>query len=101
MKKFTVKFLREFEVEIEAENGAHAKNIAERILTQFPAGTCKLLSLVAEDYTEQPCQGCLDFGPIKSEVGTPPRGGHPNGGGSPGTPIIRTEEIVDQIAAAA
>lgn len=99
MKKFSVKFLREFEVEIQADNGDSAAQIASSILAQFPKGSCKLLSIVAEDYIERGCTACEE-GTIKPSSGKPPHG-NPGGGGSPGTPVVRTEEMVDQVAEAA
>lgn len=97
MKKFTVKFVREFEVEVQAEDASAAKLLADRVLTQFPKGTTKLLSLVAEDYVESKCAGCA-VDPLNPHG--KPRG-NPDGGGSPGTPVIRIEELADQVAEAA
>ena len=92
MTKFKVKFLREFEVDIDAESLEIAGQLAQKVLTQFANGTCKLLSIVQEGVvvTQE-----------SEKPRTPPRGGPPNLGGSPGTPVIRTPEIVDQIARAA
>lgn len=98
MKKFTVKFLRRFEVEIQADNGDSAAQIASSILAQFPKDTCMLLSIIAEDYVEGECKACA-VDPLNPHG--KPRGGSPEGGGSPGTPVIRTEEMVDQVAEAA
>lgn len=90
MRKFHVKFLREFEVEIQAESTAVAEQMAQRLTGQFPPETCKLLSIIAEDAP-------------KAEAPKPPNKpwGRPNGGGSPGTPTIRVPELIDQIAEAA
>lgn len=96
MKKFSVKFLREFEVEVEAVSTAAAQAMAERIVAQFPEGTCKLLSVIAEGVEVEVAAEITEQGRT-----TPPRGGRPNGGGSPGTPVVRTEVLVDQIAEAA
>lgn len=93
MKKFTVKLQRDFEVEVEAEDIVIADALARQVLAQFPEGTCKLLSIKADDYKEPPEEP--DPVPFK------PRGGKPNGGGTPGTPVVRNEILVDQIAEAA
>jgi|SRR5579871_1508381 len=97
LRKFRVKFLREFEVEIEAESGEMATQISSSILAQFPKDTCKLLSVIAEDYVEQPCAGCA-ADPLNPSG--KPRG-NPTGGGSPGTPTVKTPPLVDQVAEAA
>ena len=52
MKKFNVKFSREFEVDVEAETTEIAQALARNIIAQFPKGSCKLLSIIAEDYVE-------------------------------------------------
>lgn len=98
MKKFTVKFLREFEVEVQADSGDMASQIAASILAQFPKDSCKLLSIVAENYVEGECAGCA-VDPMSPHG--KPRGGKPNGGGSPGTPTISVPVLVDQVAEAA
>jgi hypothetical protein len=54
MGKYHAKFLRLFEVEIEADGIDAAKAAAQRIVSQFPAGTCKPLSVIAHDYVEPP-----------------------------------------------
>lgn len=91
MKKFSVKFLREFEVEIQAESAEIASQLAAKVLAQFPKDSCKLLSIIQEGVkTEE-----ADPGPRR------PRGGPPNLGGSPGTPVIRQEVLIDQVAKAA
>jgi hypothetical protein len=46
MKKFTVKFTREFEVEIEAIDAKIAEMLAKQVMAQFPEGTCKMLSVI-------------------------------------------------------
>lgn len=97
MKKYNVKFVREFEVEVEAVSTGAATAIAERIMAQFAPGSCKLLSVVAEG-VEVEVVAELGLG---SGRAPPPRGGKPNGGGTPGTPVVRTEVLVDQIAEAA
>jgi hypothetical protein len=91
MKKYFVVFQRDFEVEVEAESTADAAVLARQIVAQFPAGTCKLLSIKAEDYVEPP------------EPATPPSKprGRPNGGGTPGTPVVKKEVLADAIAEAA
>lgn len=52
MNKFNAKFQREFEVQIEADDIQTAEQLARRVLTGFPAGTTKLLSILPEGYTE-------------------------------------------------
>ena len=52
MKKYHVKFLRLFEVDVEADDIKIAEALARQVLAQFPAGTCKLLEVKAEDYVE-------------------------------------------------
>jgi hypothetical protein len=94
MKKFNVKFQREFEVQVEADSLEIAGQLARQVLAQFPAGSCKLLSIYAEDYVE-PTES------IGPDQPTPPRGGSPLGGGSPGTPTATVPVLVDQIAEAA
>lgn len=89
MKKFTVKFQRDFEAEIEAVDIDIAGTIAHNIVAQFPAGTCKLLSVLPEGYVPP-----ADPEPVR------PRGGPPSGG-TPGTPVVKQEILADQIAKAA
>lgn len=91
MKKFHVKFLREFEVQIEAVDLATANDLAGAIIGQFPEGSCKLLSVVAEGVVAVP-----DGDPPRRSWGKP----DPSGG-SPGTPVVRVEELVDQVSEAA
>lgn len=99
MKKFKVKFSREFEVDVEAESGTIAEAMARSIITQFPPGTCKLLSVIAEGHGEMECAGCA-VDPM-NPYGKP-RGPKPDGhGGTPGTPVVRQEVLVDQVAEAA
>lgn len=93
MKKFSVKFLREFEVDIEAEDTKIAEQLAQQILSQFPAGTVKLLSVIAE--------GAVVIADGEPSPPTKPWGSPNGGGGSPGTPIVRQEVLIDQIAEAA
>ena len=52
MKKFKVKFQREFEVDVHAETIEMARTLTDAVLGQFPKDTCKLLSIYAEDYKE-------------------------------------------------
>lgn len=49
MKKFVIKFQRDFEVEFEAADLKTAGEYAKRIVDNFPQGTCKILSVRAED----------------------------------------------------
>lgn len=90
MSKFTVKFQRDFEVDIEVESTAHAQVWAQTMILQFPKETCKILSIIREGVE------------VETTPDKPPTPfGRPNGGGSPGTPVIRVETLVDQIAEAA
>lgn len=98
MKKFKVKFVREFEVQIQAENGAMASQVGSSIIAQFPKDTCKLLSIIAEDYVESECSGCA-VDPMNPKG--KPRGGPPNLGGNSGGTVVKVPVLVDQIAAAA
>lgn len=93
MKIFNVKFVREFEVEIQAEDTKTAETLAQKVLGQFAAGTCKLLSIV--DVENVPLQAEPPPTPRR------PRGGPPNLGGSPATPTIKVPVLVDQVAEAA
>ena len=43
--KYTVTFHSEFDVEIDAENPEHAQTLARHVLTQFPVGKLKLISV--------------------------------------------------------
>jgi hypothetical protein len=52
MKKYTAKFLREFEVEVQADSMTMAQMLAMRILGQLPFGSVKIVSITAEDYIE-------------------------------------------------
>lgn len=101
MKQFKVKFARTFEVDVAAENGAVAQAVADSIMAQFPADSCTLLSIIAEDHVEGECAGCAVD--MMKPYGKPkgPPGGPPNMGGSPATPVIRLPVLEDQIAAAA
>lgn len=101
MKKFTVKIQREFEVGIEAVDLQTAEALARQVLLQFPPGTAKLLSLVAEDAKDESCAACKEEGPIKPDPTPSPYRPKPVGGGSPATPTIRVPVLVDQIAEAA
>lgn len=99
MKTFKVKFVREFEVDVEADSGVGAANIAATILEQFPKDTCKVLSIIAEDYVEGECTGCA-VDPMKPHG--KPKGPKPDpSGGSPATPVMKVPVLVDQIAVAA
>ena len=48
MTNYGVTFVREFPVEVEADNLEMAETLARRVIASFPAGTCKLLSVAAE-----------------------------------------------------
>lgn len=93
MKKYQVTFQRAFEVNVEADSLEVAELLAKQIIAQFPADTCKLLSIVAEDAVVQ--HSSPDIKPPTSPLGRPPTGG------TPGTPVIRQEVLEDQIAEAA
>lgn len=99
MKKFQVKFVREFEVGIEAEDAVTAKALADEIVKQFPPETSRVLSIIAEDYVEGDCAGCA-VDPHKPYG--KPKGPKPDpSGGSPSTPTMKVPVLVDQIAEAA
>jgi len=65
MKTFIGKFTRDFEVAFEVENLEAAETAASAVLQQFPTGTCKLLSIFAEDYVEH-IEPVKDGGPVDS-----------------------------------
>lgn len=91
MNKYRIKFQRDFEVDVEAEGIQLAEGIGKAILAQFPKDTCKLLSIEAHG----------EVAAVQPEKPTPPfkPRGRPNGGGTPGTPVVRQQEVlVDQIA---
>jgi hypothetical protein len=48
MRKFTVKFNREFEVGIEAENLEVAQALSRQIIANFPPETARVLSIIEE-----------------------------------------------------
>lgn len=98
MKKFNVRFLRVFEVEIFAEDSANAQTLADQILGQFPKDSCKMLSIIAEGAE---VQVLAEIGGETGRKPPPPKGGPPNLGGSPATPVVRLPVLEDQIAAAA
>lgn len=100
MKKFNVRFVREFEVQIEADSTDIAQALAAQVLAQFPPNSTKILSIVAEGVDmEVPCAECEANGPIKPHPHRPTN--NPSSGGSPGTPTISVPVLVDQIASAA
>lgn len=91
MSKYIAKFQRLFEVEVDTETLESAEQLAKQVLTQFPEGTVKLLSILPEGYVEPPDE------PEKPT--TPKPWGPPApGGGTPGTPVVKTVALVDQIA---
>jgi hypothetical protein len=49
MPHYGVTFVRDFQVEVEADCLGTAETLARRVITSFPAGSCKLLSVVAAD----------------------------------------------------
>lgn len=97
MRKFNVKFIREFHMQIEADSSAMARQLTQGFLEQLPQDSWRLLSIIAEDYVEQPCEGCAvdELNPN----GRPPAG-NPEGGGTPGGTVVKLPTLVDQVAAA-
>lgn len=93
VKTFVAKYQRDFEVQVHALDVKMAEAMAKEILKQFPKDTVKLLSLLPLGYVE----------PAEPEKPTTPTrpGNKPVGGGSPGTPVVSTPVLVDQIAKAA
>lgn len=89
MPKFDVKIQREIDCQIEADTLANAEKIARDLVANIP--NSKLMSIHIEGYVE----------PAEPEKPTPPFRGKPTGGGTPGTPVVKTEVLVDQIAEAA
>jgi hypothetical protein len=100
MKKFKAKFLRIFEVEVEADDASDARTIGADIVGQFPQGTCKLLSVIEEGHEDATCAACADA--EKNGTGPhTPKGGPPTLGGSPATPVVKLPKLADQVAEAA
>lgn len=89
MNKFTAKIQRDFELEVEAEDLKIAAGLVQQIILQFPPGTAKVLWIVPEGVVAVPADD-----PEKPQ----PPFGRPNGGGTPGTPVVKQEILVDQIA---
>lgn len=87
--KFIVRLLRELEIRIDADNVALAEAYVRDSLKRNPE-PLKVLSILPEGYVEPP----------EPSRPTPPFG-RPNGGGTPGTPVVKREILVDQIAEAA
>ncbi len=54
MQTYKVKFSRDFEVDIHAETLPLAGQLAKQVIAQFPAGSCKILSIIPEGYVEPP-----------------------------------------------
>lgn len=50
MKKFKVKFIREFEVDVEAVDLPTAADLSKKVIAAFPEGTCRLLSIYPENW---------------------------------------------------
>lgn len=99
MKKFKVKYVREFEVDVEAEDSVIALNFADAVVAQFPEGTCRLLSIIDWEYVERECAGCA-VDPMNPHG--KPKGPKPDpSGGSPATPVMKVPVLVDQVAQAA
>lgn len=93
MKKYTIKFQRDFVVEVGAENLTAVERLSRDLVAGFPADTCKLLSIIAEDAVVE--HTAPDIKPPTSPLGRPPT--RP----TPGTPTIRQDVLVDAIAKAA
>jgi hypothetical protein len=68
MKKYTARFQRLFEVEIEANDVKHAETITKQVLAQFPEGTCILLSIYAEGYLEPVETAAAPLSPAEQKV---------------------------------
>lgn len=94
MKKFVAKFLREFEVELQAEFGDLAAQQASSVVAQFPAGTCKLLSIIEDGVAVEVVHELKSRREAKK-----PRQPKPDPpGGSPATPVIKVPVLADQVA---
>lgn len=92
MPKFTIKYQHEFTAVVEAADLIEAERIARKELSAEPR--TKLLYIAAEGVVAVPTEP--DGKP------TPPRPfGRPNGGGTPGTPVLKKDILVDAIAKAA
>lgn len=89
--KYVARFERTFECEVMAKDIKEAQTLARFALKEFPEGTCRMVSLKRDGYVDPPDAPAPT--PVK------PRNKPP--GGSPGTPIVRQEVLVDQIAEAA
>lgn len=86
--KYIAKFIRAFSGEIEAKDLAEAERFARDVVNQFSPGTAKLLSIHPEGYID----------PDDKPTFTGPRG--PDAP-TPGTPVVKQDVLVDQIAKAA
>ena len=86
-KKYTAKFSRTFEAVIEAENIVEAQKLARDVVNQFSPGVAKLLSILPEGYVDPDNK--------------PPVGPRSPDAPTPGTPVVKQEILVDQIAKAA
>ena len=54
MQTYKVKFSRDFEVDIHAGTLPLAEQLAKQVIAQFPADSCKLLSIIPGGYVEPP-----------------------------------------------
>lgn len=52
--KYHAKFSRVFEVTIEADSIVYAEKLVEGVIKQFPADTCKMLSIHVDGYVDLP-----------------------------------------------
>lgn len=97
MKKYYCNFLRAFQAVIECETMEDAQRQAIRIHAEFPEGSCRLLSIKAEDYVE-PADAKPE--PTKGPDGREPTGpkGKPPTGPTPGTPTVAEAVITEAVA---
>lgn len=82
--KYTAKFSRTFEAVIEAENIVEAQKLARDVVNQFSPGVAKLLSILPEGYVDPDSK--------------PPVGPRSPDAPTPGTPVVKQDVLVDQIA---
>lgn len=86
-KKYVAKFSRTFEAVIEAASLKEAEAHARNVVNHFSTGTAKLLSILPEGYVDPDSK--------------PPVGPRSPDAPTPGTPVVKQEVLVDQIAKAA
>lgn len=89
MKTYNVRYTREFTTQVKADSIAIAEPLARLVLAKLHEPTARLLYILEEGVQISEPDG----------TPTPPRPfGRPNGGGSPGTPIVWQETLAEQIA---